>query len=110
MFKQKTEVIDFKTFLAGNHVESKGASDITLYSGLLPTMSVERFFDMSPQMTGLYVLVLSAGAFAILSHLIEVGTAKNGMSNVAYVVETVTRFIMPVSAFGFMVWALFKIV
>lgn len=108
LFKQKTEVIDFKTFLAGN--KSNQSSDIKLYSGLLPSITLSGFFDMSPQMTGLYAVVIGVGCFAILSHLIEVNTAKNGFSKLAYIIESVTRFILPVGTFSFMIWALFKII
>jgi hypothetical protein len=109
IFKQKTEVIDFKTFLAGNRV-NKSTSDIKLYSGLLPSMTFSSFFDMTPHMTGLYVVVIGVGCFAILSHLIEVNSAKNGYSKLAYIIESITRFVLPVGTFSFMIWVLFKIV
>ncbi|MGM0879031.1 MAG: hypothetical protein ACQEWV_31395 [Bacillota bacterium] len=111
IFKPKTETIDFKTFLAGNRVkQSNRTSDITLYSGLLPSMTFSSFFDMTPQITGLYAVVIGVGCFAILSHLFEINSAKNGFYKLAYVIESITRFILPVGTFSFMIWALFKIV
>ncbi|WP_145925833.1 hypothetical protein [Bacillus weihaiensis] len=106
---KKTEVIDFREFLAGSS-KSNQSSDITLYSGFLPSMTISSFFDMSPTMSGLYCVVLGVGCFAILSHLIEVNSAKNGFNKLAYIVESITRFILPVGTFSFMIWVLFKIV
>jgi hypothetical protein len=90
--------------------ERERGNDVKLYSGLLPSVTMSGLLDMSPQMTGLYSVVLGVGGLAILSHLIEVNSAKNGFSRFAYVVESITRFILPVGTFSFMIWALFKII
>ncbi|MED4534853.1 hypothetical protein [Metabacillus fastidiosus] len=109
--KNKIEVIPFKDFMSrpAACIQKEIPLQTNIY-GFLPGMSLERFFDMSPQVSGLYAVVLGVGAFAMLSHLIEVTTAKNGFNNVAYVIETVTRFILPMGTFGFMIWVLFKII
>ncbi|MBD1381021.1 hypothetical protein [Metabacillus arenae] len=82
MFKQKTEVIPFREFMRRQAIPLKEQPYTPILYSLLPGMSIESFFNMSPQMTGLYALVLGAGALGILSHLIEVNAAKSGFENV----------------------------
>jgi len=64
---------------------------------------------MSPAVAGAYALVLGVGGLAVLSHLLEVNFAKTGLDNIAHVVEGFTRFILPVAAYGFMLYVLYKL-
>lgn len=107
IFKKKIETILFREFLAGPH--TKRTSPTPIVYGLVPGMSIEGFFDMSPEVAGAYALVLGAGGIAILSHFLEINFAKTGFENIAYVIEGLTRVILPAGAYGFILYVFYKL-
>ena len=107
MLKRKIETIPFREFLAGPNEKRMSHTPI-LYS-LVPGMSIEGFFNMSPEVAGAYALVIGVGAIGILSHVLEVNFVKAGIENVAYVIEGITKVLLPVGTYGFILYVLYKL-
>lgn len=109
--KNKIEVIPFREFMSppAETIPKVKPHTPILYS-LVPGMTVERFFDMSPQVATAYALVLGVGGIAILSHLIETSIAKSGLEHVSYIIEKITSLALPIGTYAFMFWVLYKIV
>ncbi|MGE6720190.1 hypothetical protein ACQKGD_22945 [Peribacillus frigoritolerans] len=105
--KQKIETIDFKTFLAGKRVkQSKSLINNSIYS-FFPSITMSGFF--TPDIAGLYAVVLGVGAIAFLSHCLEITAANHGHENLAATIETVTRLAFPIGGFSFILWFLFSL-
>ncbi|MFE4430843.1 hypothetical protein ACFRH9_28375 [Peribacillus butanolivorans] len=105
MFRQqRIEKIDFKTFMAGNHRKpSKHLTNTTLYS-FLPSVSVSSFF--SPDIAGVYAVLLGVFAFGMLSHFLETYAASTGREALAEAIETITRLAYSIGGFSFIGWFL----
>lgn len=110
IMRKKIEVIDFKTFMAGNHRKPTPKPKLAapIY-GFMPSITLSSFMHMSPEITGLYAVVIGVGTFAILSHLAETTAATYGHESLASFIETATRLIFPVAAFSFIGWFLFSL-
>lgn len=108
--RNRIEVIDFKTFMAGNHRKPAPKPKLaTPIYGFMPSITLSSFMHMSPEIAGLYAVVIGVGAFAILSHLAEITAATYGHESLASFIETATRLIFPVAAFSFIGWFLFSL-
>lgn len=105
--RNRIEVIDFKTFLANRH-EVKPNLATPIY-GFIPSISVSSFLHMTPEIGGLYALVIGVWAFAMLSHMAETTAAAHGYEEVASFIDTATRLLFPVTAFSFIGWFLFSL-
>lgn len=108
MRRKKTEVIDFKTFIAGETTVRRVKPTTTLY-GFLPMVSPATFLHMTPDIGGVYIAVLAAGAFALLSHALETTAASYGHTALANAIESVTRLVFPLVGFGAIVFFIFSL-
>lgn len=107
--KQKIETIDFKTFLAGKRVkQSKSLINNSIY-GFMPSMTVSSFFNMSPEIAGLYAVVIGVGIFGMLSHCLETAAANSGREALAEAIETITRLAFSIGGFSFIGWFLISL-
>lgn len=107
MLKRKIETIPFREFLAGPNEKRMSHTPI-LYS-LVPGMSIEGFFNMSPEVAGAYALVIGVGAIGMLSHVLEVNFAKAGFENISYVIEAITKAALPVGTYSFILYVFYKL-
>lgn len=106
MFRQfRIESIDFKTFMAGNHRKPRRFHS-NAYS-FFPSITMTSF--LSPDIAGLYAVVLGAGAIVMLSHGLESYAAHSGHVRLATAIETVTRLAFPVVGFGFILFFLISL-
>lgn len=96
--RNRIEVIDFKTFMAGNHRKPNRFINTTVYS-FLPSITVSSF--LSPDIVGLYTVVLGVFAFGMLSHCLETYAASTGHEALAETIETVTRLAFSIGGFSF---------
>lgn len=106
-WKEKTKVIDFKTFISEGYVD-KPKLAAPIY-GFMPSISASSFLHMSPEIGGLYALVIGVGSFAMLSHCLEVIATAHGYEEIASFIETTTRLLFPIAAFSFIGWFLFSL-
>lgn len=96
--KQQLEVIDFKTFMAGKYRKPKSLIITSVYS-FMPSITVSSFF--SPDVAGIYAVVLGVFAIGMLSHGLEVYAASSGRESLAEAIETVTRLAFTIGGFSF---------
>ncbi|MFJ5625469.1 hypothetical protein ACIQD3_22830 [Peribacillus loiseleuriae] len=109
LFKPKKETIDFKTFLAGNRVSKpKHLINNSIY-GFMPSITFSSFFHMTPEISGLYAVVMGVGAIGMLSHGLEMMAANSGYETLAAAIETMTRLAFTIGGFGFIGWFLFTL-
>lgn len=110
IMRSKIEVIDFKTFMAGNHRKPAPKPKLTtpIY-GFIPSVTLSSFMHMSPEIAGMYAVVIGVGAFAMLSHLAETTAASYGYEALASFIDTATHLIFPVAAYSFIGWFLFTL-
>ncbi|MDW7616990.1 hypothetical protein SC499_20290 [Peribacillus simplex] len=106
--KQQIEVIDFKTFMAGNYRKPKRLINTSVYS-FMPSITISSFFSMSPGFATLYGVVIGVGLLGILSHCLEVTAANAGHEELAMAIETVTRLAFSIGGFSFIGWFLLSI-
>ncbi|MEJ9228926.1 hypothetical protein LAV79_05395 [Peribacillus butanolivorans] len=105
MFRQqRIETIDFKTFMAGNPRKPSKSLINTSVLSFMPSVSVSSFF--SPEIAGVYAVLLGIGALAMLSHFLETYAASTGREALAEAIETVTRLAFSIGGFSFIGWFL----
>ncbi|MES9738348.1 hypothetical protein ABWK46_13600 [Peribacillus frigoritolerans] len=104
--KQHLEVIDFKTFMAGTYRKPKRLIKTSVYS-FLPSITVSSF--LSPDVAGIYAVVLGVFALGMLSHCLEVYAASSGRESLAEAIETVTRLAFSIGGFSFIGWFLLSL-
>lgn len=104
--KQQQEVIDFKTFMAGTYRKPKRFINTPMYS-FMPSITVSSFF--SPDVAGIYAVVLGVFAIGMLSHFLEVTAASSGREELAWAIETVTRLAFTIGGFSSIAWFLLSL-
>lgn len=104
--KQQIEVIDFKIFMAGNHRKAKRLINTSVLS-FMPSITVSSF--LSPDVAGVYSVVLAVFALAILSHCLETYAASSGREALAEAIETVTRLAFSIGGFSSIAWFLLSL-
>ncbi|AXN39875.1 hypothetical protein [Peribacillus butanolivorans] len=109
--KEKIEVLDFRGFMAGDirRKETRPKKLTTPIYGFMPSITLSGFMHMSPEIAGLYAVVIGVGAFALLSHLAETTAAAHGYEALASFIETATHLIFPIAAYSFIGWFLFSL-
>lgn len=103
--KQKRETIDFKTFLAGNRVNKPNHLITTSVFSIFPTITIS---SLSPDL-GIFTILFGAGAFAMLSYVLENLAAHNGYESLAILIDGVTRLLFPLAGFGGILWFLLQL-
>ncbi|MFK9120727.1 hypothetical protein ACJEBK_28415 [Peribacillus frigoritolerans] len=104
--KQQIEVIDFKTFMAGTYQKPKRLINTSIYS-FMPSITVSSF--LSPDVAGIYAVVLGVFAVGMLSHFLEVTAASSGREELAWAIETVTRLGFTIGGFSSIAWFLLSL-
>ncbi|MFE4812779.1 hypothetical protein ACFQ9Y_16820 [Peribacillus simplex] len=104
--KQQIEVIDFKTFMAGTYRKPKRLINPAVYS-FIPSITVSSF--LSPDVAGIYAVVLGVFAIGMLSHFLEVTAASSGREELAWAIETVTRLAFTIGGFSSIAWFLLSL-
>ncbi|MFJ7855270.1 hypothetical protein ACIQX3_21265 [Peribacillus frigoritolerans] len=104
--KQKIEVIEFKTFMAGTYRKPKQLINTAIYS-FMPTITLSSF--LSPDVAGIYAVVLGVFAIGMLSHFLEVTAASSGREELAWAIETVTRLVFTIGGFSSIAWFLLSL-
>ncbi|MFK4388785.1 hypothetical protein ABH916_000713 [Peribacillus frigoritolerans] len=101
--KQQLEVIDFKTFIAGTYRKPNRLINTSVY-GFMPSITVSSFF--SPDIAGVYAVLVGVFAIAMLSHCLETYAASTGREALAEAIETITRLAFSIGGFSFIGWFL----
>ncbi|MBT2603935.1 hypothetical protein J7E55_13080 [Bacillus sp. ISL-53] len=104
--KQQIEVIDFKTFMAGTYRKPNRIINTSVLS-FMPSITVSSF--LSPDVAGIYAVVLGVFAIGMLSHFLEVTAASSGREELAWAIETVTRLAFSIGGFSFIGWFLLSL-
>ncbi|PJN90597.1 hypothetical protein [Bacillus sp. mrc49] len=104
--KQQPEVIDFKTFMAGTYRKPKRSINTPIYS-FMPSITVSSF--LSPDVAGIYAVVLGVFAIGMLSHGLENFAASSGREELAWAIETVTRLAFTIGGFSSIAWFLLSL-
>lgn len=104
--KRQIEVIDFRTFMAGNYRKQNRLINTSIY-GFMPSITVSSF--LSPDVAGIYAVVLGVFAIGMLSHCLEVYAAGSGREALAEAIETLTRLAFSIGGFSFIGWFLLSL-
>ncbi|MFE3973257.1 MULTISPECIES: hypothetical protein [unclassified Peribacillus] len=104
--KQQIEVIDFREFMAGTYGKSNRIINSSVY-GFMPSITVSSF--LSPDVAGIYAVVLGVFAIGMLSHFLETYAASSGREELAWAIETVTRLAFTIGGFSSIGWFLLSL-
>jgi hypothetical protein len=103
--KQQLEVIDFKTFMAGTYRKPNRINTSVL--SFMPSITLSSF--LSPDVAGIYAVVLGVFAIGMLSHFLEVTAASSGREELAWAIETITRLAFTIGGFSSIAWFLLSL-
>lgn len=98
----KTEVIDFREFMAGTY--RKPTRSAIAYAGFMPAITSHNLF---PLHDGGFTFFLVSASTIVLIAVLERGLVHRGMSEMAHVVASFGRFVLPAIAYGLIVWLFF---
>ncbi|MBX6361678.1 MAG: hypothetical protein IRZ03_16560 [Acidobacterium ailaaui] len=98
----KTESINFRNFMAGNY--RKPALPTITYAGLMPTITPQNLF---PFHDGGFTLFFASASAIVLVAILEHELAHRGLTEIAHVVASFGRFVLPAIAYGLIAWLFF---
>lgn len=98
----KTEVIDFREFMAGTY--RKPTRSAIAYAGFMPAITPHNLF---PLHDGGFTLFFASASAIVLVAILERELAHRGLTEIAHVIASFGRFMLPAIAYGLIAWLFF---
>jgi hypothetical protein len=102
--KKKTEVINFRDFLAGNYAQKQ--SSVRAMSAFFPVITPGSFFPLHDAGFALFLL---GGAVIVGSAFFQHITAKTGSTAISETISAISGFLFPVVVYGAIFWFFFTL-
>jgi hypothetical protein len=104
--KNKTETIDFREFMTGNHHTQRQPSPNTSIYSIFPAITPGSFF---PVHDPVFALFLTGSAAIAGSAFFQHFAAKNGSPAISEAIGVISRFVFPVIVYGAIFWFFFTL-
>lgn len=98
----KTEVIDFREFMAGTY--RKTTRPTIAYAGIIPPITPQNLF---PFHDGGFTLFFASASAVVLVAILEHELAHKGLTEMAHIVASFGRFVLPAIVYGLIAWLFF---